>query len=119
MGQVYYHKTVTTTEVEQFMNAKLDTDFSTVFTQYLRTTQVPELEFYTKKGKIYFRYTNCVKGFNLPLTLSIPGVENKTIRITPKESWQNVKTFDKSELYFNKENIEKMYYLKVKNIKSK
>ena len=113
MGEVYYHKTVTTNDVERFMNDKLGTDFSSVFTQYLRTTQVPVLEFYTKKNKIYFRYTECIKGFNLPLTLFAPNGDTK--KIFPKEAWQSINTFDNWERYFSKEQIEMLYYIKVVN----
>ena len=45
-----------------------------IFDQYLRTTQIPVLEYAVSADQkiMYFRYTNCVDGFNLPLVLTTP-----------------------------------------------
>ncbi|HAI85352.1 MAG TPA: peptidase M1, partial [Chitinophagaceae bacterium] len=39
----FYHSTVTTQQIEQFINSYTKTDFSSVFDQYLRTTLIPTL----------------------------------------------------------------------------
>jgi aminopeptidase N len=61
----FYHQTVTTKQIEDYISKKSSYDFSKVFDQYLRTTQVPTLEF---KGDSY-RWTNCVTGFQMKVKL--------------------------------------------------
>ena len=47
--------------------------YQKVFDQYLRTTQIPVLEYYfgDDRKKVFYRYSNCVAGFNLPLVLAV------------------------------------------------
>lgn len=85
LGKDFYHKTVTTKQVEDYINQKSAIDFTGVFNQYLRTTKIPTLE-YSQKGKaLKFRYTNVVESFKLPLRI------NGTQKILPTEKWQSVR----------------------------
>lgn len=91
----FYHQTVTTQQIEDYISQKSGIDFSTVFNQYLRTTQIPTLE-YSQKGKtLKYKWTNTVDGFNLPIKID----ENTTIK--PTNDWQTIKLKDKKEVIFN------------------
>ncbi|TCZ74162.1 M1 family metallopeptidase [Flaviaesturariibacter aridisoli] len=63
-------KTTTSAEVEQYIIQKSGKDLSKIFDQYLRTIDIPVLELKIKDDKMECRWTNCVKGFNMPVRLS-------------------------------------------------
>jgi len=112
LNKTFYHQTVTTQEIENYISDKAKFNYSKVFDQYLRTVQVPVLEFYFEddKQKVLYRYRNCVNGFNLPLTL-ISG--DTKVKIIPSEQWQSMVLKGKDADLFDKLAIEKMYYVNV------
>ncbi len=70
LNKTFRHSTVTTQQVESYISKQADFAFGKVFDQYLRTTQIPVLEYNIRNNSLSFRYTNCVAGFNMPLWLS-------------------------------------------------
>jgi aminopeptidase N len=78
LNERFYHSTVTTQEVESFMQHFLKTDLSAVFGQYLRRKDPPTLQLVYKKNKLKFRLKNPVKGLELPLYFDAAGVTVKT-----------------------------------------
>jgi aminopeptidase N len=87
LNKKFYHQTVTSAQVEHYISEQAKIDFSKVFDQYLRTTKIPVLEYKTTATAISFRWTNCVKGFNLPLKVDIGSEE----WISPTEQWKTLK----------------------------
>ena len=69
LNSTFYHKTVTTQEVENYMSKQSGKDLSKIFDQYLRTTMIPVLEYKFTGDNMYYRWANCVKGFNMPVKL--------------------------------------------------
>ncbi len=112
LNKDFYHQTVTSAQVEKYISQKAGFDYSKVFDQYLRTTQIPKLEFYfnEKKSRVFYRWTNSVKGFNLPLVLKNGSTR---IRIAPAGEWQNSAVTPQQAALFTKAGIEKMYYVTV------
>lgn len=86
INKTYYHQTVSTQELETFINTKTGINFSPVFDQYLRTTQVPKLEYKLTKKKLSYRYTNCIDGFNMPVKIAT----DKSFWIYPTTQWQTI-----------------------------
>lgn len=111
LNQEFYHQTVTSAQVEAYISKVAKYDYSKVFDQYLRTLQIPELEFYMANGKVFYRWKNCVAGFNLPLVLG--GKSQMPLRIVPSEKWQNLTLKAGQEDLLSAKEIEKMYYIKV------
>lgn len=110
LNKEFYHQTVTTAQIENYISKKAGYDYSKVFNQYLRTTQIPKLEFYLSEGKdkAFYRWTNCIDGFNLPLVLK----NNQTnVRIVPGSNWKSVALKENQAALFEKAAIEKMYYI--------
>ena len=75
LNKQFYHQTVTTDQIETYINNQSGIDFSKLFDQYLRHTEIPVLEYKfdttsKKHNSIYFGWTNCVGGFNLPIKIS-------------------------------------------------
>ncbi|WP_440121114.1 M1 family metallopeptidase [Tenacibaculum sp. Ill] len=81
----FYHKTVTTQEIEQYMIEKSGIDLSKVFDQYLRTVKIPKFEYTIKNKELKYRWNNVVEGFDMPLRINVNG---KSILLTPTENWQ-------------------------------
>lgn len=65
----YYHKTVTSEQIEKYIIDLTGLPLGKVFQQYLLTTQIPVLEYKTVKNKTEFRWGNCVDGFQMKVKL--------------------------------------------------
>jgi aminopeptidase N len=70
LNKDFYHQTVTTKQVEDYMATKSGKKLDKIFDQYLRTTQIPLLEIKTDGDKMKFRWTNCIAGFDMPVRLT-------------------------------------------------
>lgn len=103
----FYHKTVTTQEIEKYMIEKSDIDLSKVFDQYLRTVKIPELEYTIENNTLKFRWNNVVKGFNMPIKVTIDG---KDELLNPTENWQT-KTIKGDSI-----EVDKNYYVNSKSV---
>ena len=71
----FYHETVTTQEIEDYMAEKTGLDLDGFFDQYLRDNRVPNLEYGFRNGSLVYRWTNCVRGFDMPVKVFVEGVE--------------------------------------------
>jgi aminopeptidase N len=89
LNRDFYHQTVTSQQVEQYMSQYAHKDFSKIFDQYLRTTKIPVLVFETNGDLVSYKWGNCVKGFNMPLKVFVGGLPEQWI--TPTEDWQTMK----------------------------
>lgn len=101
----FYHQTVTTQQIENYISKKSGIDFSSVFNQYLRSVKVPVLEYSQNGEELKFRYINTVK--NLILPIRIDGEQ----MINPTEEWQTVKLKSGNPVQFNKN-----YYIRYKKV---
>ena len=70
LNKDFYHQTVTTKQVEDYISQKTGKDFSKIFDQYLRTTQIPTLEIKLDGDQVKFKWMNCIAGFNMPVKLT-------------------------------------------------
>ena len=82
----FYHKTVTTQEVEKYINQQSNIDLTKVFDQYLRTIKIPVFEYTIKNKKLTYRWNNTVNGFNMPVNILIEGTLKQ---LKPIENWQS------------------------------
>jgi len=108
LNKEFYHQTVSSKQVENYISKKAGYDYNKVFDQYLRTTQIPKLEFYVESQKAFYRWTNCVPGFNLPLVLR---KDESRIRIIPSAAWKSTVLKSGQAELFNAAAIIKMYYI--------
>lgn len=89
--KTYYHQTVTTQQIENYISKESKINFSKVFDQYLRTTKIPGLEYKIEGTKVSFRYdSNAVKGFDLPLKVSFGAADKSEEWIKPTANWQSM-----------------------------
>ncbi|MCB0580514.1 MAG: M1 family metallopeptidase [Phaeodactylibacter sp.] len=67
MNREFYHQTVTSRQVEEYLSRQAGRDLSRFFDQYLRTILIPRLEYRIEGKKLSYRWANCVEGFDMPV----------------------------------------------------
>jgi aminopeptidase N len=73
LTQTFYHKTVNSKDIENYIIKKSGKDLSKLFDQYLRTNQIPVLEYKIQGDKVSYRWSNCIDGFNMPVKIANSG----------------------------------------------
>jgi aminopeptidase N len=118
LNKDFYHQTVNTAQIENYISKKSGINFNKVFDQYLRTIQIPTFSFsYDEKEKILtYQWKTCVTGFNMPLKFKFEGVDFTLLpsdyqpqkRLIKLDNF-NVATFGAA--------IKNQYYVEVNNEK--
>lgn len=84
----FYHKTVTSADVEKYISEKAGRNLARVFDQYLRDVRIPKLATTVKGSKISYRWENVIEGFDMPVKVAIDGKEQL---LYPTTTWKSVK----------------------------
>ncbi|WP_426359355.1 M1 family metallopeptidase [Pseudocolwellia sp. HL-MZ19] len=87
LNKTFFHQTVTTQQVEQYINQTTGHDFSKVFDQYLRDIRIPTLEYFVKGTILKVKWSNVVDDFTMPIKIFI---NNKETWVTPTSEWTDV-----------------------------
>ncbi len=98
MNTDFYHQTVTGAQIESYISEKSGIDFSTVFDQYLRTTDIPVLVYQQKGNQLEYQWTKTVANFHLPIRMKSAG---KTYTITPSHQIQKITLESDSAVEFD------------------
>lgn len=106
INKEFYHTTVTTAEIEGYLNSKTTIDLSLFFDQYLRNINIPTLEYSFIKGNLKYRYTNTIANYAIPLRIF---ANNQEIWITPSTTWQTKSIAAKNIT------IDPNFYIETKN----
>ncbi|MFV1968208.1 MAG: M1 family metallopeptidase [Pirellulaceae bacterium] len=85
LNEEFYHQTVTTQQIEQYMIDHTGLDLQPVFDQYLRDFRIPALEYRWEGGRFNYRWTNAIDRFNMPVEVNIAG---RVYFLHPTSSWQ-------------------------------
>ncbi|MCC9166237.1 M1 family metallopeptidase [Pontibacter harenae] len=93
MNKDFYHQTVTTKQIEDYLSQHVGRDLSSFFDQYLRDVRVPKLEYQLVGKNLKYRWTNTVDNFNMPVKVTIDGKEEW---LEPTNSWQQLKGLKKN-----------------------
>lgn len=113
----FYHQTVTTAQVENYISLRANFGFQKVFDQYLRTTQIPVLNYrYDEKEKIFtYEWKDCVTGFNLPLHFSYLG---KKYSFMPMDYQPQQRLIQEPNFNLNDfvKTIESQYYIRLAKV---
>src|SRR5690606_28783255 len=106
MNKEFYHQTVTTKQIEEYMSQMSGIDLNEFFNQYLRTTMIPTLEYKIHGNEITYRWTNIVDKFDMPVKIA-----NSGQWLFPRAEWKTEKLKDKNENNFA---IDRNFYIKTK-----
>jgi aminopeptidase N len=116
LNQTFYHQTVSSEQIENYISEESGWNYKKVFDQYLREVKIPALEYYSKKNKIYYRWTNCVPGFNLPISLHSQG---HSLALKPSDRWKKNKVTVEQSALLDSAQLERLYYINAVPVKNK
>lgn len=108
MNKEFYHQTVETKQIENFLSKEIGLDLNAFFNQYLRNTDIPTLVYKIKNNTLTYKWINIVDGFKMPLKVFI---NNKEEWIYPTSENQNIR-FKKENSIFK---IDPNFYVFTKN----
>ncbi len=112
LNKKFYHKIVTTQEIEGYINEQIGRNLEPFFTQYLRDVRIPVFEYFFREGKLLYRWSNCISSFDMPVKVTLDG---KTKWLEPKTFWSEILVeSDKSHLL----NVDRNFYVVVFKLKS-
>tara|TARA_Y100001970_G_scaffold9749_1_gene11490 strand:+ start:2045 stop:3688 length:1644 start_codon:yes stop_codon:yes gene_type:complete len=110
LNERFYHKTVSSIQVEEFISESIGLDLKYVFNQYLRDVRIPIFEYKIDENGLNYRWSNSIDNFDMPLDIELNG--EKT-RLFPKNNWSEYKT------KVNTLEIDRNFYIKTKKKASK
>lgn len=87
LNRDFFHQTVTTKQIEEYISEKSGLDLRVFFDQYLRTTLIPKLEYTVENKTLKFRYDNIIDNFEMPLIIKVNGKETW---IKPTSEWETI-----------------------------
>jgi Peptidase family M1 domain len=111
LNHTFRHQTVTGQEVEDAISRTAGMDLSKVFQQYLTTTMVPEFDYQVEHGVLSYRWTNVVRGFDMPLRVQIPGLGTRLLQ--PTEAWQTLAAPDPEAAQLE---VDERFYVTARNV---
>jgi len=85
LNKTFYHQTVTTKQIEDYISAQSGIDLTAFFNQYLRDIRIPTLEYHIKNNQLKYRWTHIVADFDMPIQVTIDGKEQW---IFPNSEWK-------------------------------
>ena len=88
MNNRFYHQTVTTQQIEDFLADATGLNLKAFFNQYLRDTRIPKFVYKMDNGRIQYRWEDVVPGFEMPVLIS---KDNRNFEwIKPSSNWQSI-----------------------------
>jgi aminopeptidase N len=87
LTEEFYHQTVSTHQIESYINQNCKFDLSEFWDQYLRTVRIPRIEYKVNGKRLEFKYVNVVEDFDMPVVVII---NQKEEWIHPTLAWKTV-----------------------------
>jgi aminopeptidase N len=107
LNKTFYHQTVTTQEIENYIGEFLGLNLTAFFNQYLRDIRIPNFEYSIVNNELNYRWTNVVKNFEMPIEIS---VKKDNLWLYPNADWQ------KTKIKASKISIDRDYYITHKQL---
>jgi len=108
LNKDFYHQTVTTQQIEDYIDKYFKVDLKPFFEQYLRTIKIPTLDYKLENNKLSYRWSNVVDGFSIPVNVFI----NSTSQwIRPTSRWKKLSS-DNKIINFS---VDNNFYIEVEN----
>ncbi|QLE00150.1 M1 family metallopeptidase [Galbibacter sp. BG1] len=96
LNKDFYHQTVTTEQIENYLSEKTGKNLDAFFNQYLRTVMIPNLEYKIENKMLKFRYTDVVENFDMPIQVYL---NDKEEWIFPTTKWKEISADKKIETF--------------------
>jgi aminopeptidase N len=104
LNKEFYHQTVTTKQIEEYIASSLGLKLDAFFNQYLRDIRIPVFEYAIRDGKLSYHWTNCIRGFDMPVKVLING---KDVLLNPTRQTKS----EKIEPGVNTLTVDSNYYV--------
>lgn len=89
LNKTFYHQTIETKQIEEYIIKESGLKLQKVFDQYLRNTQIPKFEYQIEKKRLKYRWTNCIDGFDMPVKVILDSSDKKLL--SPTTEWKTLK----------------------------
>lgn len=109
LNKDFYHQTVSTQQIEDYLCKKTGKDLKAFFNQYLRDTRIPTLEYSINNHHLRFRWVDTVPDFDMPVLIQ---VNDKQLWIYPNANWKVIELNSKSSDII----VDRDFYVKTKKI---
>jgi aminopeptidase N len=87
LNSEFYHQTVSTKQIENYISQKAGIDLTPVFDQYLRAISIPILSLVEKANTLSYRWENTIQSFDMPIRIYVDGQE---IWLKSTTNWQEI-----------------------------
>lgn len=109
MNRTFFHQTVTTQQIENYLSEESGIDLTEFFNQYLRTTNIPTLEYKIDERELKYRWTQIVDKFDMPIKVTV----NKNEQwIFPTAEWKSLSVESFIDLF----QVDRNFYIKIKKL---
>jgi|UniRef100_UPI0040473C53 aminopeptidase N len=105
LNRTFWHQTVTTAQIENYISKESNFDFSSLFDQYLRDYRIPTFTYSIKNNELSYQWTTAIPSFTMPVKVRIDGKEY-LLNPTTKEQKLAVSTSE------GKLEVDRNYYVK-------
>jgi len=108
LNKDFYHQTVTTLQIENYIDKYFEIDLKPFFNQYLRTIKIPTLDYKLENNNLLYKWSNVVDGFSIPIKVFI----NSTSQwIRPTSRWKKLL----SDKNINSFSVDNNFYIETEN----
>jgi aminopeptidase N len=73
LNEEFYHQTVNTQQIENYIEKAYGKSLEMVFDQYLRTTQIPTFTYRVLENQLLYKWENTIDEFDMPIRIFING----------------------------------------------
>ena len=108
LNKDFYHQTVTTKQIENYIDKFFKIDLKPFFDQYLRTIKIPTLEYKLEHNNVFYRWSNIEDGFSIPVKLLI---NSNSEWIKPTSRWKKFT----SDINITSFSVDNNFYIEVEN----
>ena len=108
LNKDFYHQTVTTQQIENYIDKYFEIDLKPFFNQYLRTIKIPTLDYKLENNNLLYKWSNVIDGFSIPIKVFI----NSTSQwIRPTSRWKKLL----SDKNINSFSVDNNFYIETEN----
>lgn len=91
LNSTFYHQTVNSKQIEDFISQQCNLNLTAFFDQYLRDTRIPKFAYQLKGKKLAFTWLDTNPAFIMPINISIDGGKS-WITVSPTANeWKSIK----------------------------
>ncbi len=109
LNKTFYHQTVNTQQIENYISEQSGIDLTAFFNQYLRDTRIPTLEYSIENNQLRYRWINIVEDFDMPIQVTL---DNNKQWIYPTAEWKTMPIEDHTM------EVDLDFYVEVKKVEN-